>query len=90
MGRKHEKMQGVGLFLMKQYLVELHNVPHELTLYRSELSQYGTITYCTDYMPTYVWVDSPWDIDVIMDYFGVKKVHLKRNYKQISVLDEGG
>ncbi len=61
-----------------EYMIELHNVPHELALYVEELKLYGDVTHHNDSYPVYVWMDSLWDKDILETSFGVKKVYPKR------------
>ncbi|RPK20101.1 MULTISPECIES: hypothetical protein [Paenibacillus] len=61
-----------------EYMVELHNVPHEIPTYISELMLYGDITYQVERYPVYVWMESMWDLDILSSSLGVKKVHQKR------------
>jgi hypothetical protein len=74
---------------MNQYLIELHNVPHEVVLYFEELKHYGQVTNRSERYPTFIWMESFWDIDILQSAMGVKKVYPKRfNSTPISVLHD--
>jgi hypothetical protein len=76
---------------MNQYLIEFHNVPHELRLYLEEIKVYGEIRHTTDKMPQYVWLESFWDLDIVEGAMGVKKVYPKRhNSTPLSVTHNRG
>lgn len=61
-----------------KYMLELHNVPHEITMYVEEIKLYGEVMRHTERYPQYVWIDSPWDKDIIETIMGVKQVWAKR------------
>lgn len=58
-----------------KYLIELHDVPHELILYVEELKLYGEVTH---HRKTFVWLESFWEIDILQSVMGVKQVYPKR------------
>lgn len=61
-----------------EYLIELHNVSFEIGMYIADLSDFGEITrYCEQY-PTYVWLSSSWEKDILESIHGVKQVWPKR------------
>jgi hypothetical protein len=60
---------------MNNYMIELHNVPHELQLYIEEIKMYGNIQYNSS---RYVWLETMWDEDILKNALGVKKVYPKR------------
>jgi hypothetical protein len=68
-------------------MIVFHNVPHELALYKSELSLFGEIFDAPESLPTHIWIESDWDKDILESIMGVKKVYPKRfENKQLSVL----
>lgn len=64
--------------LLMQYLIELDNVPNEIPFYIEDLKDYGEITRYSEKYPTYVWITSPWQQDILEVVFGVKKIWAKR------------
>lgn len=73
---------------MTPYMIELHNVPHELELFVSELSLYGEITYQNPRYPTFVWMESFWDKDILESSLGVKTVRPKREETEPAWLNQ--
>lgn len=59
---------------MTKYMIELHLVPHEIAMYLGEIEMYGEITHYNEHYPTYVWIEAPWDKDIIERIYGIKKV----------------
>lgn len=55
-------------------MVILHNVPHEIFLYLEELRVYGEIVHHKEKYSTIVYLESPWDKEIISSVFGVKEV----------------
>lgn len=61
-----------------QYFIELHNVPHEIALYVAELKLFVSVEHYNERYPTYLWVETEWDKDILESLLGVKKVNPKR------------
>lgn len=61
-----------------KYMIELHNVPHEIYMYVEEVKLFGDVTRHDEKFPTYVWIDSEWEKDILETIMGVKKVWPKR------------
>ena len=59
---------------MNEYLIELHNVPHEVAMYVEELKLYAEIKRYSERFPLWVWVESPWEQDILETIYGIKKV----------------
>lgn len=60
---------------MNKYMIELHLVMHEMTMFLADIEMYGEITHYNERLPTYVWIESPWDQDIIETIHGIKKVY---------------
>jgi hypothetical protein len=60
------------------YLIQLHNVPHEIQFYVEELRPYGEITRHVASLPLFVYISSEWDKDILENATGVKKVWEKK------------
>lgn len=73
---------------MNKYLVELHNVPHEIALYVEELKMYADVKRHSERFPLWIWVESPWEQDILENIMGVKQVRppLYRQQNTTSVL----
>jgi hypothetical protein len=72
-----------------KYMIEFHNVPHELSLYFEEIKVYGEVFYYNERYPMYIWIESFWEKDILESAFGVKKVYPKRfNSIPLSVLHD--
>jgi hypothetical protein len=73
---------------MNDYLIELHNVPHEVALYVEELKMYGDIKRYSERFPLWIWLESPWEKDILEKAMGVKQVKppLYRRQTDISVI----
>jgi hypothetical protein len=61
-----------------KYLIELHNVPHEIAMYVAEIEMFGEITQYKESFPLFVWVDSEWETDILSEIMGVRKVWPKK------------
>lgn len=59
---------------MNRYMIELHHVVHEVSMYLADLEMYGDITHYNERYPVYVWIESLWDKDIIESVYGIKKV----------------
>lgn len=59
---------------MNRFMIELHLVVHEITMYLADLELYGDITHYNERYPVFVWIETPWDKDIIEGINGIKTV----------------
>lgn len=71
-----------------KYLIEFHNVPHEIALYVEEIKIYGEVVLYQERYPMYLYLESPWDKEILEEQLGVKQVRepLYRAKDTVSVI----
>lgn len=65
------------------YMIEVHNVQHEIYMYIEELKLYGDIVHHSELFPTYIWLESDWEHDILKELYGVKSVR-EPKYRQLN------
>lgn len=58
-----------------KYMIELQNVPSEIYFYIAEMKDFGEVVMHPESLPTFVWLESEWEKDILEGLYGVKKVY---------------